>query len=334
MLTGAAAPRLETTVLGRPLALPVGIAPTGLTGLVRPEGEIALARAAQDAGTVAVLSCMASRTIEEVAAQAHGRRWFQLYLWRDRALVADLAARAAAAGCEALVVTVDVPVSGARERDLRNGFGVPPRLTLRTLAGGAVRPRWAAAVVRDPRMRAANVAGGGAAAERVVDYVARQFDPGATWDDVARLRETWSGPLVVKGILRADDAQTAVAAGADAVWVSNHGGRQLDGALSSIRALPRVADAVGDRADVLVDGGFRRGIDVLRALALGARAVFVGRPAVYGLAAGGRAGAHRALAILRGELERACVLAGVASVADAGPDLLAAAGPVDAPYAG
>jgi L-lactate dehydrogenase (cytochrome) len=317
---------LTTTVLGRRVAVPVLGAPTGLTGLVHNAGEAAVAAAVQEAGSLYALSCMSSYSLEEVAHHAPGPLWFQVYLWRDRGLLGEMVARAAACRCHALVVTVDVPVSGARERDQRNGFGVPPRITLRTLGEGLVRPRWSAGFLRAPRMRIANATGLGGGAEdavRLVDYVSRQFDPGATWDDIAWLRSIWDGPVVVKGILRADDARLAVEAGASAVSVSNHGGRQLDGAVSAVRALPEVVEAVGDRAEVYVDGGVRRGADVLKALALGARACLVGRPLVFGLAAGGQAGAARAMAILTAELRLACALAGLPAAREAGRDLLA-----------
>jgi L-lactate dehydrogenase (cytochrome) len=320
VLAGAAEVELATTVLGRPVALPVLGAPTGLIGLVHPDGEAAVAAALHAAGSVYVLSCMSSCTLEEVTAVAPGA-WFQVYLWRDQGLMRDLVERARAAGCAALMVTVDVPFSGLRLRDARNGWSIPPRITPRMLADGLARPRWSAGFLARPRIRFGNVPSGEDAV-RLVEHVTRQFDPAATWEDVARLAELWDGPVVVKGVLRADDAARAVEAGAGAVVVSNHGGRQLDGAVSSIGALPAVVDAVGDRAEVYVDSGIRRGVDVVKALALGARACLAGRPFVYGLAAGGRAGVDRAVEIFRGELALALALSGARSPADAGAELL------------
>jgi L-lactate dehydrogenase (cytochrome) len=310
----------STTVLGRKLALPLLGAPTGLTGLVNPLGEPAIARALHAAGSLYVVSAMASHTVEEVRAATDGPLWFQLYVFRDRGFAASLIERAAATGCEALVVTVDVPVAGARERDARNGFGIPPRLTPRSVAQGLLRPRWSADFIRRPRIEVAHAAGRGDGAGDAISllgYVNSQFDPTLSWATLGWVREHWTGPLVIKGILRPDDAVRAVdQVGADAVIVSNHGGRQLDHAVSGIAALPAIADAVGDRAEVLMDGGIRRGSDILCALALGARAVLAARPFVYGLAAGGAAGAARAAAILGGELERALALSGAPTVAD------------------
>lgn len=307
---------LSTTVLGQAVAAPILGAPTGLCGLIHHDGEIGLARAMHGAGTVYTLAAMASYTIEEVVAASSGPLWFQTYLWRDRGVVRELVDRSAAAGVHALVVTVDVPRSAERHRDRRNGFGLPPRLTARTLAGGLRHPRWTADFVRRPRITAANVADGpaGGDAVSVAGYVDRQFDPAATWDDLAWLREVWDGPLVVKGVLDPADARLAVERGADAVVVSNHGGRQLDHACSSIGALPAVVDAVGERAEVYVDGGIRRGSDVVKALGLGARACLVGRPIVYGLGAAGEAGAARAIDVLQGELRAALMLLGAPSV--------------------
>ena len=263
----------------------------GLNGLVHHHGELGIARALHDAGSVYVLGAMASYSIEEIATEAPGPTWFQMYIWRDRGLVRELVQRARAAGFRALVVTVDVPRAAARDRDRRNGFGLPPRVTLRSLAGGIVRPRWSAQFIRYPRMSTASIVGHGGGPDDPVgmtDYVNRQFDPTADWDDLSWFRDLWDGPLVVKGILGVEDARRAVALGADAISVSNHGGRQLDHAPSTIRALPPIVDAVGSEAEVYLDGGIRRGSDVLKALALGARACMIGRPLVYGLGAGVR----------------------------------------------
>ncbi len=310
---------LATTLLGQPVAAPILAAPTGLTGLVHHEGDLGIARAAHAASSIHVLSSMGSYAIEEIAAGAPGPTWFQLYLWRDRGLVADLVQRAQAAGFGALVVTVDVPVSGARERDRRNRFGIPPRLTLRSVGEGLVRPAWSAGFVRHQRMTIANAIGRGGGADDPVglaEYLNTQFDPTMSWSDLAWLRERWDGPIVVKGVMTAADARAAVEAGAAAVIVSNHGGRQLDLLPSAIAALPAVVDAVGDDAEVYVDGGIRRGAHVAAALALGARACLVGRPLVYGLAVGGEHGARHALDLLVAELRAALTLLGCPSVAE------------------
>ncbi len=323
----------STTVLGQTIAAPIIGAPTGLCGLIHHDGEVGLARAMHGAGSVYTLAAMSSYTIEEVVEASPGPLWFQTYLWRDHGIVRGLVERAADAGCHALVVTVDVPRSAERHRDRRNGFGLPPRLTARTLAGGLRHPRWTADFVRRPRITAANVVDGpaGGDAVSVAGYVDRQFDPAATWDDLAWLRELWGGPLVVKGVLDAGDARMAVERGADAVVVSNHGGRQLDHACSSISALPAVVDAVGGDVEVYIDGGVRRGSDVVKALGLGARACLVGRPIVFGLGAGGTTGASRAIEILQQELRAALMLLGAPSVREIGPQQVIAPGQLNSP---
>ncbi|HEY2652021.1 MAG TPA: alpha-hydroxy acid oxidase [Solirubrobacteraceae bacterium] len=321
---------IRTTVLGHPIDVPLLGAPMGLNGLVHHHGEAGIARAMHDAGTVHALAAMASYSIEEIAAEAPGPTWLQMYIWRDRGLVRELVERARAVGFLALVVTVDVPRAAGRDRDRRNGFALPPRVTLRSLAGGMIRPRWSAQFIRHPRMTTASIVGHGGGTDDPVGitaYVNGQFDPTADWDDLAWFRELWEGPLVVKGILGAADARRAVSAGADAVIVSNHGGRQLDHAPSTIRALGPIVDAIGSDAEVYLDGGVRRGSDVLKAVALGARACMIGRPLVYGLGAGGEAGARRAVAILEQELRTAMALAGCPSLATADRSQLAWRGP-------
>jgi len=326
---------LSTELLGRRLALPIVGAPTGLCGLVHGDGEVALARGLHAAGSAYALAAMGSYSIEEVAAAAPGGAlWFQTYLWRDRGLVRELVARARAAGYEALVVTVDVPRAASRDRDRRNGFGLPPRITPRSALDGLLRPEWTYRFLTRPRLTAASVADGRLAdgdSVSVAAYVDRQFDPAADWADLAWLREQWEGPLVVKGVLSAADARRAVERGAQAVAVSNHGGRQLDRAISSIRALPAVVAAVGDRAEVIVDGGVRRGVDVIAALALGARAVMVGRPIVFGLGAGGEAGVRHVLEILERELRGSLALLGCPRVAELDSSFLAPARAMGAP---
>jgi len=311
---------LRTTVLGGEIALPIIGAPTGLTGLQHPEGEVAVARAAHAAGTITTLSTMASYTLEEVAAASPGRRWFQLYVMKDRGLVDELLQRARAAGYEALMPTVDVQVAGVRERDVRNRFSVPPRITARTVAQGVTHPRWTAGFVANPRITPANLGWSGSTAATLASGVNKSFDPRVTWDDLAELRSKWDGPLIVKGVMRADDAVRCVEHGADAIVVSNHGGRQLDGAAASIEALPAIAEAVGDRLEIYLDSGVRRGTDIVKALAYGARAVLIGRALMYGLGAAGEAGARRAFAILEDELRIALALAGYPRAAGVSKD--------------
>jgi isopentenyl diphosphate isomerase/L-lactate dehydrogenase-like FMN-dependent dehydrogenase len=313
---------LRTTVLGGEIALPIIAAPTGLTGLQHPDGEVAVARAAHAAGTITTLSTMASYTLEEVAEASPGRRWFQLYVMRDRGLVGELLGRARECGYEALMPTVDVQVAGVRERDVRNRFSIPPRITLSTVAQGIAHPRWTSGFVANPRITPANLGWSGSTAATLASGVNRSFDPRVTWADLADLRERWSGPLIVKGVMRADDAVRCAEHGADAIVVSNHGGRQLDGAAASIDALPAILDAVGDRVEVYLDSGIRRGTDIVKALALGARAVLVGRALMYGLGAAGEAGARRAFAILEQELRIALALAGYPRAADLGRDVV------------
>ncbi|MEA2268518.1 MAG: hypothetical protein QOC64_1128 [Solirubrobacteraceae bacterium] len=329
VLTDVSEIDLRTTVLGHPVASPLLGAPTGLTGLVHHEGELGIARGVHAAGSVYVASTVASYSIEELAARAPGPTWFQLYVWRDRGLVRELLERARAAGHLALVVTADVPRAGARERDVRNGFSVPPRITLRSLAAGAMRPRWSADFIRRPRMTFGNVAGrAGAPSDAMLlsGLINSQFDPTLSWDDLAWIRETWTGPLVVKGLLHPDDARQAVGIGVDGIIVSNHGGRQLDHAVSSIAALPAIVDAVEDAAEVYLDGGIRRGVDVVKALAAGARACLAGRALVYGVGAGGEAGAARAMQILVDELRLALTLLGCPSARDLDASFLRAHG--------
>jgi 4-hydroxymandelate oxidase len=286
---------LATEVLGTRVAMPILLAPAAYQRLAHTQGELATARAAGAAGTVMVVSTMATRSLEEIAAVASGPLWFQLYVYRDRALSQRLVARAEAAGYRALVVTVDTPRLGRRERDLRSRFTLPRGVTIGNFSQDGARARWDAH--------------GGMAA-----YASHELDPSLSWEALVWLRRQTRLPIVVKGVLRDDDATRAVEAGVAGVWVSNHGGRQLDGAEAGIRALPAVVEAVAGRAEVYVDGGIRRGTDVLTALALGARAVLIGRPYLWGLAAGGERGVARVLELMRDELETGMALAGVPSV--------------------
>ena len=304
----------STTVLGAPSSLPLVFAPTGFTRLMHTEGETAVGRVAERVGIPSALSTMGTTSIEALAAAApRARRWFQLYLWRDREASAALVERARAAGYEALVLTVDTPVAGPRLRDVRNGFTIPPALTLRTTANAALHPRWWIDLLTTAPLEFASLRSWGGTVAELVDRV---FEPSATVADVRALRESWPGPLVVKGILSADDARAVVDAGADAVVVSNHGGRQLDRSPTPLEQLPGIVQAVGDRAEVYLDGGITDGADVVAAVAFGARACLVGRAYLYGLMAGGEAGVQRVADILTREVTRTMQLLGVSSVAE------------------
>ena len=305
---------VSTTVLGRPAALPLVMAPTGFTRMMNHQGEPAVARAAARAGVPYALSTRGTPSPERLAAEApEARRWFQLYLWRDRAASTEIVRRAAENGYEALVLTVDTPVGGLRLRDVRNGMTIPPALTARTILDGARHPSWWANLLTTEPLEFASLH---SFAGTVSDLASQVFDPSATLADVRWLRDTWSGPLIVKGLLTVDDAVAAVDAGADGVVVSNHGGRQLDQSPTPLEQLPAIAEAVGERAEVYVDGGVMSGSDVMAAVTLGARAALVGRAYLYGLMAGGEAGVDRVLEILRKEMVTAMQLTGVTSVAE------------------
>ncbi|MCW3064456.1 MAG: L-lactate dehydrogenase, partial [Solirubrobacterales bacterium] len=318
-LVGVALRSQETTVLGERVAMPVLVAPTGMSRVAGRGGDVAGARAAARMGTVFTLSTMSSDSIEEVAKRAAGALWFQLYLWRQRDMAERLVARAQAAGYRALVVTADVPVVGNRVRDLHNGFKFPPRIALGTAVDMLRHPRWLAQMPSAMAFENIAEATGGArsgAMEHAKLVNSLLANPGATWEDLRWLRELWEGPLVLKGVLTREDAEAAADVGVDGVIVSNHGGRQLDGTLGTLDALEEVVGAVGDRVEVLVDGGVRRGTDVVKALALGARACLVGRPWLYGLAVGGEQGVVDVLDILRAEIDRALALLGRPSLSD------------------
>jgi 4-hydroxymandelate oxidase len=294
--------QLSTTVLGTEVPFPVLVAPTAYQKLAHPDGELATARAAAELGTVFVLSTLATTSIEDVAASSNGPRWFQLYVHKDRGLTRSLVERAEAAGYRALVLTVDTPILGRRLSDERNGFCLPPGLVMANLVSS---------------LAAAEDQG-----SALLQYVASRHDASLTYRDVEWLRSLTSLPIVLKGIVRGDDARQAVEAGADGVLVSNHGARQLDGAPATLDALPEVVAAVDGRCEVLLDGGIRWGTDVLKALALGARAVLVGRPVLWGLAVDGQAGVKRVLELLRDELATAIALAGCPTVASIDRDLI------------
>jgi L-lactate dehydrogenase (cytochrome) len=307
----------STTVLGNRSEQPFAFAPTGFTRLMHHEGECAVARVAQRHGIPYALSTMGTTSIEDVAAAApKARKWFQLYVWRDRAAGADLIARAASAGYEALILTVDVPVGGPRLRDARNGFTIPPKLKRKTIMNALVHPAWWYNLLTTEPLRFASLDSWDATIAELIDQL---FDPTMTIDDLEWLRSSWHGPLAVKGIQTVDDAKRVVAAGADVVLVSNHGGRQLDRAPVPLRVLPDVVEAVGEQAEVWVDTGIMTGADAVAAIALGARAALVGRAYLYGLMAGGERGVERAAEILCAEVRRTMQLLGVRSVDELGP---------------
>jgi L-lactate dehydrogenase (cytochrome) len=313
-----------TTVLGTSVSMPVLLAPCGLARLANTEGESATARAAADAGTVFTLSAMSSRSLEEVAAAGSGPQWFQLYVWRDREVTETLVERARTSGYTALCFTIDVPVTGRRERDVRNGMTIPPRPAPRTLFSYASHPGWVRGALLGEPITFRNFIGQGSGDSAVAlgSFVNSQLNPSMNWDDLVWLREIWSGPIVVKGIMRGEDAKRSIDLGADGVVVSNHGGRQLDGLPSTLSVLPEVVEAVGSSAEVYIDGGIRRGTDVVKALALGARACMVGRPWMYGLAAGGEQGVRTVLDLFQREIDVSMALLGVRSVSELEPDLL------------
>jgi L-lactate dehydrogenase (cytochrome) len=306
-----------TFVLGARSAAPFAFAPTGFTRLMNHEGECAVARVAQRREIPYALSTMGTSSLEDVAAAApQARKWFQLYVWRDRAAGAELVARARDAGYEALMLTVDVPVAGARLRDVRNGFSIPPKLKPRTVFNALRHPTWWFNLLTTEPLRFASLTSWNATIGELIDHL---FDPAMTIDDMKWLRSLWDGPLIVKGIQTAEDAKRVVASGADAVVVSNHGGRQLDRAPVPLRVLPKVVDAVGDQAEVWVDTGIMTGADVVAALALGARIALVGRAYLYGLMAGGERGVDRAAEILSDEVRRTMQLLGARTTEQRGP---------------
>ena len=313
---------LRTTILGGPSALPVIAGPVGLLGLSWRHGDLELARAAAAGGVPCAVSTVSMHFLEDIAREAGGRLWFQCYVFRERAVTEALIRRAAAAGYEALIVTSDFPVSGKRERDLRSGLLPSTRLTLRTKLDMLMHPRWLMTVASQ-RPRFVNVerelgAGRGAASFLPLGM----FDPALDWDDFRRFRDLWKGKLLLKGVLRVDDAVRAVECGADGVVLSNHGGRQLDGAISGMDVLRDVAREIRGGASIMVDGGVRRGSDIAKALACGAEAAILGRAVNYGLAAGGAAGVTRALDILSDEFDRTLALNGCCSSSDLSPDLI------------
>lgn len=316
---------LESTMIGETVSMPVALAPTGLTGMQHADGEILAAQAAEEAGVPFTLSTMSICSIEDVAEATTRPFWFQLYVMRDRDFINDLIDRAKAAGCSALVLTADLQILGQRHRDLRNGLSTPPKFTPKHVWQMATRPQWCLGMLGTKRRTFRNIAGHAKGADdlsSLARWTAEQFDPRLSWADVAWIKERWGGKLIIKGILDVEDARMAAETGADAIIVSNHGGRQLDGAPSSISVLPEIVEAVGDRIEIHLDGGIRSGQDVLKALCLGAKGVYIGRPFLYGLGAGGREGVKLALEIIRRELDVTLALCGKRDIAQAGKDML------------
>ncbi|MFM2290015.1 MAG: hypothetical protein RL684_3158, partial [Pseudomonadota bacterium] len=312
MLVDVSTIDLSTTVLGETVKSPVVLAPTGMPGLLHGHAERAIARSAARHGMLYVVSTLASTTIEDIAAAADGPKCFQVYILRNKSITEELVDRARAAGFTSLCLTVDSVVGGNRERDWRSGMTMPPRLTLPNLVDVALHPRWLAQYLLSPRLQFANVEKHFTTGDRgnMVRFLGSQFATNITWNDLEWLAKRWNGPIAVKGMMTAEGARMAVDAGATALVLSNHGGRQLDRTPAPIEMLPEVVAAVGNRAEVLIDGGIRRGTDVLMALALGAKACMIGRPFLYGLAAGGEAGVDRVLGLLTNELTRGMTLMG------------------------
>lgn len=313
-------------LLGAPSSLPLAIAPTGAIGFGWPRGDIAIARAAAAAGVPFTLSTSATASIERVArAVPDARLWFQSYVLRKREFTDGLIERARKAGYEALIITIDMPTGGKRERDLRNDFGLPFKLTTRNVVDFASKPAWAARMLRYGIPLTENLIGftpDAVSTATIASSVGKNYDPSFDWDGLKRIRDNWPGKMLVKGILHPDDATLVADMGCDGVIVSNHGGRQLDGAVASLDALGPIVDAIGKRTSVILDGGIRRGVDVVKAMALGAHAVMIGRPALYGVCAAGEAGVARALQIFQDEISRTMRLSGIANIGSLGPTLL------------
>jgi L-lactate dehydrogenase (cytochrome) len=316
---------LATTIIGQKVSAPFALAPIGLCGMQYGDGEILSAQAAEEAEIPFILSTMSINSIEQVAEATTKPFWFQLYVIRDRGFSKDILSRAAKAGCSALVLTVDLQVLGQRHRDIRNGMTVPPQIRLKNIIDMATKPEWVFSILKGKSKTFGNLAGhvkGMDDVTSLAQWTNHQFDPALNWKDVDWIKKVWPGKLIIKGILDVEDAKTAVKLGADAVIVSNHGGRQLDGAPSSISALPAIAQAVGSDTEVLFDGGIRTGSDMLRALALGARACLIGRAYIYGLGAGGKVGVAKAIDILKKELSVAMALTGTTSIKGIGPQII------------
>jgi L-lactate dehydrogenase (cytochrome) len=317
---------LESTMIGQKVSMPVALSPTGLTGMQHADGEMLAAKAAEEFGVPFTLSTMSICSIEDVASVTAKPFWFQLYVMRDREFVKNLIDRAKAAKCSALVLTLDLQILGQRHKDLRNGLSAPPKFTPKHIWQMATRPLWCMQMLKTKHRSFGNIVGH---AKNVSDlsslssWTAEQFDPQLSWENVEEIKKMWGGPLILKGILDVEDAKMAAHTGADAIIVSNHGGRQLDGAPSSISMLPKIVDAVGHQIEVHVDGGIRSGQDVLKAVALGAQGTYIGRPFLYGLGANGKVGVTTALEIIRKELDITMALCGKRDIRDINRDVIA-----------
>ncbi len=312
-------------MVGQEVAMPVALAPTGLTGMQHADGEILAARAAERFGVPFTLSTMSICSIEDVAAHTSKPFWFQLYMMKDRDFIARLIERARAARCSALVLTLDLQVLGQRHKDIRNGLSAPPRLTLANILNMMSKPRWCLGMLGTKRHGFGNVIGHATAVDDMSSlsaWTAQQFDPALSWKDVEWIKQRWDGKLIIKGIMDVEDARLAADSGADALIVSNHGGRQLDGTMSSIAALAPIVDAVGSKIEVHMDGGVRSGQDVLRAIALGAKGVYIGRPFLYGLGAMGEAGVSKCLELIHKELDLTMAFCGLRDIADVDRNIL------------
>lgn len=316
---------LASTMIGQNVAMPVALSPTGLTGMQRADGEILAAQAAAEFGVPFTLSTMSICSIEDVAEATKKPFWFQLYVMKDRDFVRNLIERAKAAGCSALVLTLDLQILGQRHKDLRNGLSAPPKFTPKHIWQMMTRPQWCLGMMGTQRRTFRNIAGhakGVSDLSSLSSWTAEQFDPKLNWDDVEWIKNLWGGPLILKGILDEEDALMAAKTGADAIIVSNHGGRQLDGAPSSISMLPRIVDTVGDKVEIHLDGGIRSGQDVLKAVALGAKGTYIGRPFLYGLGAMGKAGVTKALEIIAREADVTMALCGKRRITDVDASIL------------
>ncbi|MFC2523085.1 MAG: L-lactate dehydrogenase [Lautropia mirabilis] len=317
---------LETTMIGENVTMPVALAPTGLTGMQHADGEILAARAAEKFGVPFTLSTMSICSIEDVAEHTSRPFWFQLYVMKDKGFVERLINRAKAAKCSALVITLDLQILGQRHKDIKNGLSSPPKPTLRNLINLATKPYWCWHMLHTKRRTFGNIVGhasGVSDTSSLSAWTSQQFDPALSWDDVAWIKDKWGGKIIIKGIMEPEDARLAVKSGADALIVSNHGGRQLDGALPSIEALPAIVDAVGkDDIEIYLDSGVRSGQDVIRSVAMGARGVFIGRPFLYGLGAMGEAGVTKALEVIRNEADLTMAFCGLRNIKDVNKSIL------------
>ncbi len=326
VLTDVSKRETKTTILGHEINVPLILAPIGLCGMQHANGEILAARAAAEAGVPFTLSTMSVCSIEDVASETNKPFWFQLYVMKDREFIRNLIARAAAAKCSALVLTVDLQILAQRHRDIKNGLSVPPKMKISNLIDIMTKPRWAFGILGTKRRSFGNLVGhvqGMTNTGSLGAWTAEQFDPALNWEDVKWIRKLWKGKLIIKGVMEVADARLALKHGADGIVVSNHGGRQLDGAPSSISALPKIVDAVGDKTEVLFDSGVRTGQDLMRALALGAKAAMIGRAFVYGLGANGQEGVKTAIECIRKELDMTMALCGVNKISEIDQRVLA-----------